>query len=142
MKRRVRLLILPALLTLLAMVVSAPTASAAGDRAEHYQNDIFIGDPIPWHTYPDYFWTDTDGGSQSLHLSVCNGNPDITLMRYGTSGWVPALTTGATKRFWCLNTDGGWLTWNNLPPGVYHYEVTNPRNGTTELDIAYAHAAW
>lgn len=73
----------------------------------------------------------------ALHLSGCSGNPDVTLMRFNGSYFQPL----ATKRFYCLNTDGGWQSWGRQRAGDYRFEF-NPRTANGRLTVSYFHGGW
>jgi hypothetical protein len=118
-------------------LVNAPAASAEGQCQGPLSGGYRAGDKLPCEAPQPYFWHDNAEDAQvtALHLVNCNGNPDIKLM--STRG-----TDYGTKRFYCLNTDGGWQVWGLMPRGDYYFEVVAPRSTTGSLIAGYYHVGW
>lgn len=132
--------------------LTAPSAAAEEDcypqgatTPKGYFNNGFNGYFLPCPNGDDthIFWDDNaDDDPTSLHLWDCTSNPDIDLFFYVSSGvdqgWHKV---GTTKRFWCLNTDGGWKSWGRQTRvGWYAFHITDHR-GTGPL-AGWMHAGW
>lgn len=145
-KRRRLTTVLAALLMFLgvASVITAPTASAEEDCYANfagYPNNSFLPCPNSDDTHI-FYDNNSDADPTSLHLWNCSSNPDIDLLFYVSSGpdqgWHKV---GTTKRFWCLNTDGGWKSWGRQTRvGWYGFYVANHR-GTGPLSGSL-HGGW
>jgi hypothetical protein len=130
-----------------AGVITAPSASAAYNECyanfSGGYNDYFLPCPNDSRGYQTHiFWDDNSTANPtSLHLWNCSSNPNIDLFYYQTGyepGWVKV---GTTKRFWCLNTDGGWQSWGRQTRvGWYGFYIANHR-GTGPLRGSL-HGGW
>lgn len=134
-----------------AVAVTAPSAAAEEDcypnAANHSigftggQNGYFLPCDNSGDTHI-FYDNNSDANATVLHLTNCSSNPDIDLLFYVSSGpdqgWHKV---GTTKRFWCLNTDGGWQSWGRQTRvGWYGFVVANHR-GTGPLS-GWLHAGW
>lgn len=145
--------VLAALLMFLGMAtaITAPVASAEEDcypdsvypslHFANVPNNYFLPCDNSGDTHI-FYDNNSDANTTSLHLSDCSSNPDIDLLFYVNSGpdqgWHKV---GTTKRFWCLNTDGGWQSWGRQTRvGWYGFVVANHR-GTGPLS-GWLHAGW
>jgi hypothetical protein len=132
-----------------AITVTAPSAAAEEDCYANGSSGYFVGGQngyfLPCDNGDDphlFYDNNSDSDPTSLHLWDCSSNPDIDLFFYVSSGvdqgWHKV---GTTKRFWCLNTDGGWKTWGRQTRvGWYAFSIANHR-GTGPLS-GWMHAGW
>ena len=134
---------LTALLIGLTSLVTAPSAAAYEGECSGSFTGFADNSPLPCIPPQPFYWYDSnrDNSSTDLHLVNCSANPDITLQRSpnGSTGWA---NVGGPKRFWCLNTDGGWHNWGDQPAGYYRFFIDNPRSTNNRLSVGYFHAAW
>lgn len=144
-----RLGMLVALMAVLAGISGFTTAQGA-QAAPLYEAECsgsfsnFEDDkPLPCIPPEPFWWYDNnfDNSSTDLHLVNCSANPNIALQRSpnGVNNWA---NVGAPKRYWCLNTDGGWQGWGDQPAGYYRFVIENPRSANGRLSVGYFHAAW
>lgn len=100
-------------------VVTAPTAAA---------EDEIVGGPIGGITSGEYIfgWKErTIGNPTEIRLQGCGSNPDLQVWYRPAGGsWV---AVGAPKRFWCLNSDSGFISWGRLGVGDYMARITDVR---------------
>ncbi len=144
MSRRLNVVaVMTSLLIGVAGFVTAPVAAAYEGECSGSFSNFPDNAALPCIPPAPYYWYDSnsDNSSTDLHLVNCSANPDIALQRSsnGSTGWT---NVGAPKRFWCLNTDGGWKGWGDQPAGYYRFVIDNPRSSDNLLDVGYVHIAW